>query len=150
MNAMSQKAQEYFKQGYNCCQSVVKAFVSRLDISEETAMKIASSFGGGLGYLREVCGAFSGIGIVLGLQYGYTEGFRDPADKERKAAHYALVKKLGEEFKKKAGGEITCRGLLHLDEHGEPLPGYEELEKPCGRLVGIAAEILDHYLESQR
>ena len=86
----STKAMGYFKQGYNCAQSVLAAFSDKLVISFERAVKVASSFGAGMGRLREVCGAVSGMFMVVGLLYGYD----DPANKEAKAAHYKLIQEL--------------------------------------------------------
>jgi C_GCAxxG_C_C family probable redox protein len=143
------QARNYFKEGYNCCQSVVLPFIQEMDVDENTVMKIASSLGGGLGYLWEVCGAVSGMAVVLGLKYGYLKGFQDDADKEAKAQHYALVKRLGKEFQRRTGA-LTCRELLHLDENGEPLPGYEDVEKPCTNLVMTGVEILSEYLKESK
>lgn len=148
MNAKAVEARRYHEQGYNCCMSVVIPFIEDMDVDRDQVMKIASSLGGGLGYLREVCGAVSGMAIVLGLKYGYLQGFKDEEDKKAKAEHYALVKQLGEKFKEKTGA-LTCRALLHLDENDEVLPGYENVEKPCSRLVETGAEILSDYLSSR-
>jgi C_GCAxxG_C_C family probable redox protein len=146
MKDKAEEARNYHKEGYNCCQSVVLPFIREMDLDGEQVIRIASSLGGGLGYLREVCGAVSGMAVVLGLKYGYLYGFKDEADKAAKAEHYARVKQLGEEFKKRTGA-LTCRDLLHLDENDEVLPEYAGLEKPCTDLVGIAADILSDYLE---
>jgi C_GCAxxG_C_C family probable redox protein len=147
MASKAQQARKYHEEGYNCCMSVVKPFVDEMDVDQEQVMKIASSLGGGLGYLREVCGAVSGMAVVLGLKYGYLQGFKDEEDKKAKADHYARVKLLGERFREKTGA-LTCRTLLHLDENDQVLPGYENVEKPCPSLVETAAEILEDYIES--
>ena len=78
MQDKGQKAKELFLQGYNCCQAVVGAFAEDLGLDFDTAMKLSSSFGGGFGRLREVCGAVSGMGIVAGLKSGYSDP-KDPA-----------------------------------------------------------------------
>ncbi len=148
MKETAEKARAFHKEGYNCCQSVVLPFIREMDVDEEEILKITSSLGGGLGYLREVCGAVSGMAVVLGLKYGYRCGFKDEADKEAKAAHYALVKRLGEEFKERMGA-LTCRDLLHMDESDEVLPGYEDMEKPCPDAVAMAADILSDYLATR-
>lgn len=144
----AKEARRLNEEGYNCCMSVVKPFVTEMDVDQEQIIKIASSLGGGLGYLREVCGAVSGMAVVLGLKYGYLHGFKDEQDKKAKADHYALVKQLGEKFKQRTGA-LTCRDLLHLDENDEVLPGYEDMEKPCPGLVEIAAEILSEYISGR-
>ncbi len=148
MNTKAQMARKCHEEGYNCCMAVVKPFIEEMDVDQDQVMKIASSLGGGLGYLREVCGAVSGMAVVLGLKYGYLQGFKDEADKQMKAEHYARVKMLGERFKQQAGA-LTCRALLHLDENDQVLPGYENAEKPCTDLVEKAAEILADYIASK-
>ena len=77
----AQTAHKYFKDGYNCCQAVALAFCDELGMDKETVLKLASSFGGGIGRLREVCGAVSGMCMVLGVKYGYS----DPKSNHRKS-----------------------------------------------------------------
>lgn len=139
----SQRAMELFKQGYNCSQSVVAAFSEELGLDTETALKLSSSFGGGMGRLREVCGAVSGMFMVAGLKYGYT----DPKDKEAKAAHYQLIQELAARFREE-NRSIVCRELLGLKEGPDspiPAPRTQEYYKkrPCVELVGCAAGILE-------
>ena len=122
----AEKAREYFKEGYNCCQAVVLAFCDTVDIDERSALLIASSFGGGVGRLRQICGAVSGMCIILGLKQGYT----DPKAKDEKMGHYENIRALVHEFEEKNGSYI-CEKLL---ENGK---------KPCAELVYDAAEILD-------
>lgn len=148
MENKAEEAKEYYNQGYNCCMSVIKPFINDMDVEHDIVIKIASSLGGGLGYLREVCGAVSGMAVVLGMKYGYLEGFKDEADKKAKAEHYSLVRQMGEKFKEKSGA-LTCRDLLHLDENDDPLPGYEKMEKPCPMLVAMAVEILSDYIQNK-
>lgn len=146
MSDYSGKAMEYFKQGYNCTQSVVAAFSDKLDIDFKTAIKLSSSFGGGMGRLREVCGAVSGMFIVAGLLYGYD----NPVDKIAKTAHYKLIQDLAAEFKK-ANGSIICRELLGLGKGADsPIPDDRTKEyyskRPCVQLVGMAADIIEDYI----
>jgi C_GCAxxG_C_C family probable redox protein len=148
MKEIAAAARAFHDEGYNCCQSVILPFIREMDVDEEALLKAASSLGGGLGYLREVCGAVSGMAVVLGLKYGYRCGFKDQADKDAKAAHYALVKRLGEEFKERMGA-LTCRDLLHMDEYDRVLPGFEDIEKPCPDAIAVAADILSDYLATQ-
>ena len=86
-----------FKNGYNCAQAVLLAFSDELEIDEKTLALISSSFGGGMGRMREVCGAVSGMFMVAGLKYGYS----DPSAKQEKAELYALIQKLAASFKEK-------------------------------------------------
>ena len=143
------QAMEYFLQGYNCCQSVVLAFKDVLDIDEKTLIKISGSFGGGIGRLREVCGAVSGMAMVLGL----LDGYEKPEETEKKAELYEKIQSLAKDFEKE-NGSIICRQLLHLDvEHDEPVPEKRTAayyhSRPCGDLVGYAAELLEDYLENR-
>ena len=92
-----QKAEMLFKQGYNCSQAVLLAFCDELNLDKETAARLASSFGGGIGRMREVCGAVSGMCMVAGLCKGYS----DPKDMEGKKRHYSLYKKWQMNLKKK-------------------------------------------------
>lgn len=147
MQNHSEKAKCYFKQGYNCSQSVVLAFCDELNIDEITALKISSSFGGGMGRLREVCGAVSGMFMVAGLKYGYTS----PKDKCAKSEHYARIQELAQRFKDK-NGYIVCRDLLGINrEKDSPIPEDRSKQyykkRPCIELVGDAASILDDYIQ---
>ena len=81
-----EKAESLFLEGYNCAQSVFCAFCDDLGIDFETALKMSSSFGGGMGRLREVCGVVSAMFMIAGLKYGYTE----PNNTTVKAEHRFL------------------------------------------------------------
>lgn len=139
-------AENNFYSGYNCAQSVVTAFYDVTGLDEKTAAMLASSFGGGLGRMREVCGAVSGAAIVLGLVKGYS----DPEDTEAKKAHYARVREFAERFKEK-NGSIICRELLagvNNEIGGDPEVRSESYYKkrPCPMLCRQAAEILEKML----
>ncbi len=141
-----EKAEKLFLDGYNCAQSVFCAFSEDLGLDFDTALKLSSSFGGGMGRLREVCGAVSSMFMIAGLKYGYTE----PANKEVKTEHYARIQKLAEEFKAK-NDTIICRELLGLDvKVDSPIPEDRTAEyyqtRPCQKLVGDAAEIIAAYI----
>lgn len=143
-------AREYFKSGYNCAQSVFLAYAQNYGIDKETALKLSSSFGGGMGRLREVCGAVSAMFMIAGLEYGYTEKNNDIA----KARHYELIQNLANEFKKK-NKSIICRELLGLEENvSSPVPSERTeqyyKERPCENLIGDACIILDKYLSNQK
>lgn len=141
-----QKAMKLFKEGYNCSQAVVLAFSDKYDIEESAAVKLASSFGGGMGRLREVCGAVSGMFMVAGLLYGYD----DPKAREDKSDHYARIQQLAAEFTE-INGSIVCRELLGLSQKkDEPTPSERTDEyykkRPCEQLVGIAAALMEQYI----
>lgn len=144
--ARAEKAMELFLEGYNCTQAVVLAFADYYEESPETLATMVSSFGGGMGRLREVCGAVSGMFFVAGRLYGYS----DPKAKERKAELYARIQELAGRFREK-NGAIVCRELLGLKEKvSVPVPEERTKEyykkRPCPRIIGDAAEILDQYI----
>ena len=143
----AQKAGEYFREGYNCSQSVLLAFEDFYNIDKETALKISSSFGGGMGRLREVCGAVSGMFMVAGLLYGY-DGAKD---QEGKSAHYTRIQELAKIYEQE-NGSIVCRELLGLSQKkDEPTPSLRTAEyykkRPCEQLVRIAAGIMEEYIK---
>lgn len=148
MSKHEEKAMELFQQGYNCAQAVFGAFCDELGMDREAAMKLSSSFGGGMGRMREVCGAVSGMFMVAGLKSGYD----NPKDPAARAAHYKLIQDMAAEFKK-YNGSIICRELLQLEktdipEGPTPTPRTDEFYKkrPCVEIVGIAARITDQFL----
>lgn len=142
-------AEKLFKDGYNCAQAVLLAFSDVTGLDDDTATKLASSFGGGLGRMREVCGAVSGAAMVLGIVKGYS----DPKNFEAKKAHYKLIQDFAERFKTK-NGSIICRELLSgvkTVENGVPekrTDGYYK-KRPCPLLVKDAAEIVENILFSK-
>ena len=145
----SEIAKQLFFNGYNCAQAVLCAYDDITGLDRTTSAKLASSFGGGMGRMREVCGCVSGALMVLGLVYGYD----DPADNEAKRNHYALVQRFAEEFRKE-NGSIICRELLagvSVTPGGEPEPRTDDYYKkrPCPELAACAAEILDQILENE-
>ncbi len=148
-NKYSKRAGELFRKGYNCAQSVFCAFADELELDFDTALKLSSSFGGGMGRLREVCGAVSSMFMIAGLKYGYTT----PADDKIKGEHYARIQFLANEFIKK-NNTIICRELLGLEKkHDSPIPSKRTEEyykvRPCERLVMEAAEIISNYINSK-
>ena len=140
------RAEELFRQGYNCSQSVFAAFLDLVGMTTEEAAKMASPFGAGFGKLREVCGAVSGMTLLAGCLQGYS----DPEDYESKKELYALIQKMCAEFKD-AEGSIICRELLGLKEGedlAEPSVRTEEYYKsrPCIGACRTAAEIAEKHL----
>lgn len=141
----SKKAVELFKSGYNCSQAVFGAYADEFGLSLDTAMKISSSFGGGMGRLREVCGALTGSFMVLGM----LEGGYEPRDNVSKAEHYKNIQSLAEEFRNQ-NGSIICRELLGLAKKGadNPVPELRTdvyyKKRPCVELVELAVKNLDN------
>lgn len=137
-------AAELFESGYNCAQAVAVAFCDVTGLEPKAAAAIASSFGGGMGRMREVCGAVSGMLLVAGILYGYDT----PGDDQIKAAHYQRVQKMAAQFRQEAGS-IVCREILK-NPPSDPSPTPRNAEfyqmRPCTRMVYLAAEILSQYL----
>lgn len=150
MGIYSQRACNNFKHGYNCAQSVLLAFSEELGFDNDTALKLASSFGGGMGRLREVCGAVTAMFMAAGMLEGYTSC----SDDEAKARHYQLIQDLAAEFKSKFG-TIICRELLGLDEGTDsPVPSKRTdeyyTERPCEEFIHFASEIIEKRLLDKR
>ena len=142
----AKKAIDLFKGGYNCSQSVFLAFEDKFNMEREVALRLSSSFGGGMGRLREVCGAVSGMFLVAGVLYGYD----DPKDYDKKTEHYARIQQLAKEFET-LNGSIVCRELLGLGAgKDDPSPEHRTDEyyntRPCAELVGMAAAIIEQYI----
>lgn len=138
-----QTARQLFKNGYNCAQSVFCTFAQDFGFDFETALKLSSSFGGGMGRLREVCGAVSAMFMIAGLKYGYSSNDNDKA----KEKHYELIQKLAKDFENQ-NGSIICRDLLGLDiKKDSPTPqkrteAYYK-NRPCEELVASACKIIE-------
>lgn len=143
------KAEDFFRQGYNCSQAVFAAFAEDLGLDLETALKLSSSFGAGMGRLREVCGAVSGMFMAAGMKYGYS----DPKDQTAKAEHYRLIQELAQKFREE-NGSIVCRELLGLPGGADKpvpearTPGYYK-KRPCVELVKCAAKIMQETMEER-
>ena len=145
---MSKKeiAMAYFKEGYNCAQAVFVVFAEDYGISREAALKLSSSFGGGFGRLREVCGAVSGMFMVAGILYGYD----DPKAGSEKMDLYQMIQDVAHQFEE-MNGSVVCRELLGLTvKEQDPKPEARTNEyykkRPCVELVGVAAEIVEKYI----
>ena len=138
-------AADLFLNGSNCAQAVLLAFSDLTGLDNATAARLSSSFGGGMGRMREVCGAVSGMLMVAGLLYGYD----DPGEEDQnKKNHYTLVQELAEQFRQEAGS-IICRDILK-NPPSDPNPSPRTAEyyktRPCARMVMLAARILDDYI----
>lgn len=143
-----EKAVALFKEGFNCSQSVVAAFADHYGFTQEQALRMSASFGGGIGRMRETCGAACGLFMLAGLETGCTEG----ANREGKAANYALVQELAKEFITR-NGALKCADLLGLSAQ-EPVVSTPEArtdkyyaKRPCVKMVEEAARIWCEYLD---
>ena len=147
----AERAVELFKEGYNCSQSVVAVFADMYGFTHQQALKMSASFGGGIGRMRQTCGAACGLFLLAGLETGCTEG----KNKDGKEANYKLVQELAEEFRKR-NGSLMCNQLLGLDKNA-PTPATPEArtaeyykKRPCVKMVEEAAKIWIEYLANKK
>ena len=137
-------AAQLFLDGCSCSQAVMTAFCDLTGMDRSTALRLSAPFGGGIGRMREVCGAVSGMMMVAGLLYG----FEPSQGRDAKSAHYHLVQDLAEQFRQQAGS-IICREILKnppSDPNPSPRTAEYYASRPCARMVMLAAEILDKYI----
>ena len=147
-----QLAVENFMQGYGCCQSVVAAFADLYGMDKQLALRIAAGFGGGVGRLRMMGGAVSGLVILAGLDCGQTEG----SDRAGKSACYKVVQQLLGKFKER-NGSVICAELLGLNGQQIAKETHEASERnaeyykkrPCAAKVESAARVFAEYLEEK-
>ena len=140
-----ERAVELFVEGYNCAQAVAAAFGDLTGLDEKTAARMASCFGGGMGRMREVCGAVSGMLLVAGVLYGYD----DPKATKEKRELYAQVQAMAGQFREELGS-IVCRDLLkNPPSDPNPTPRTEQFykDRPCARMVATAARIMDEFIQ---
>ncbi|MBP3789965.1 MAG: C_GCAxxG_C_C family protein [Prevotella sp.] len=147
-----EQAVENFMQGYGCCQSVVAAFADLYGMDDLTAKRIAAGFGGGVGRLRMMCGAVSGIVMLVGLDCGQTEG----SDRDGKSACYKVVQELLAQSEAK-NGSLICAEILGLKGHekahssyiASPRTAEYYKKRPCAAKVESAARIFARYLKAK-
>ena len=139
------KAAELFLNGYNCAQAIAVAFSDVTGLDNHFSARMASSFGGGMGRMREVCGAVSGMLMVAGLLYGYDT----PGDDAHKKAHYTLVQELAGKFREQTGS-IICREILKnppADPNPTPRAAEFYAKRPGAKMVMTAARLLEQFME---
>ncbi len=146
MDSRVEQAVATFESGYTCAQSVFATYADLFGMDRETALKLASPMGGGIGRMREVCGVVSAMALLAGLKEGNT----DPANEEGKEQIYLLTRQMAGKFKEKHG-TIICRELLgiqEMEESAKPSLRTEEYynTRPCSRLVATAAGIVEEML----
>jgi C_GCAxxG_C_C family probable redox protein len=141
-------AAEFMSRGWNCAQSVVKAFAAELEAEEEAAVRMAAALGGGFGRCGYVCGALSGAAIVIGDRLGSA----DPADDEARDRAYAAVRRLLERFQREYGS-VLCRELIGIDmRNPEALRRAREervFAEKCPRFVESSGRLLEEILEGK-
>ena len=147
-----QCAVENFMAGYGCCQSVVAAFADLYGLDDTLAKKVAAGFGGGVGRMRMMCGAVSGIVMLVGLDCGQTEG----SDREGKSACYKVVQELLDKSKEE-NGSLICAEILGLKGYEKAHSSYQASartaeyykSRPCAAKVESAARIFAEYLRKK-
>ena len=147
-----ERAVDNFMAGYGCCQSVVAAFADLYGVDEKTALRFGAGFGGGVGRLRMMCGAVSGIVMLVGLDCGQTEG----SDREGKSACYKIVQELLARSEQQ-NGSLICAEILGLKGHDKANCTYEASPRtaeyyktrPCAAKVESAARIFADYLKEK-
>ena len=147
------RAKELFESGAQCAQATFGALCDVTGLSEEDALALSASFGGGIGRMREVCGALSGILMAVGMRYGrYSLG--DAKTGESKDRHYRLTQYVSAEFKRKVGS-IFCYQLLDLP-HAAQVPVSQPRTKdfyqsrPCLGIILAAVEVFDELMEAEQ
>lgn len=149
MESRVEEAVKTFESGYTCAQSVFVTYADLFGIDRRTALKLTSPMGGGIGRMREVCGAVSSMALLAGLKEGNT----DPANEEGKERIYLLTRQLAEKFRQRHG-TIICRELLGIEGMEKSAKPSERTEsyyaaRPCSKLVRTAAEIIEEMLCEQ-
>lgn len=147
-----QRAVDFFKEGYNCSQAVFLAFADIYGIEEETAKRLSAGFGGGVGRMRMMCGAVSGMVMLAGLETGQTEG----SDSAGKANCYQEVQSMVNLFKER-NGSVICAELLSMNGckvvSDSNVPDARNAEyykkRPCAQKVASAARIFAEYLDKK-
>lgn len=143
----AEKARELFCSGYNCAQSVAGAFAEEMGLPLETVTRLASGFGGGMGGMRETCGAVTGMFMAISMLKGHAL----PENNEKKTAHYARIRALAEAFAAEHG-TLICRDLLaelpgKLDKNPSERTAEYYKTRPCALYVEDAARIVEKMLE---
>lgn len=146
-----ERARSFFTAGYNCAQAVAMAFDDVMEMDVTTVARIAAPFGGGMGRMREVCGAVSGMTLVAGSICPSV----DPKNMEERKANYALVQNFAAQFRAE-NGDIVCRRLLGLEPAVESaesaMPSERTAEyyrkRPCVEYVATAARIIAEHIAS--
>lgn len=144
MTSRAERAQQLFRDGCNCAQAVLLAYEDVLPMNEATASAVSSPFGGGMGQLREVCGAFTGALMVLGCLIGPTV----PTDRNARKEVNEKVQEIAEIFRSD-NGSLICGELLGMRERcGVPPDAPPIRRSPCSFKVESAVNALEEVLGS--
>lgn len=138
MSDKTDRARQYHERGFNCAQSVLAPFASEYGLSEETALRLSTGFGSGMGRLCEVCGALTGAFMVIGLKHGRGESDGTKYG-PRTENTYRLVTELSAHFKER-NGSIYCRDLVG---HDLSIPAERERAKDEGAFATICTKCIE-------
>lgn len=146
MQSRVEEAVQTFESGYNCAQSVFASYADLFGIDKDTALRLASPMGAGVGRMREICGTVSAMAMLAGLKEGNT----DPENAQGKERIYTLVREMSDKFKDE-NGAIICRELLgktRREQSARPEERTAEYyaNRPCSRLVACAAKLVEEML----
>ncbi len=140
-----EKVVSLFKDKFNCAQSIMSTYSTQYGLDNDTALKLATGFGGGMARFGRTCGAVSGAFMVIGLKYGM--GINE--DIEVKEKTYQVIRKFSDRFQE-INGSVICRELLGCDINTLEGKDYynqnEFFEKKCLQYVKNAAEVLEEIL----
>lgn len=138
-------AASLFKQGFNCAQSLLAAYSKDFNLKQETALKIAGAFGGGMARTGETCGFVTGALMIIGLKYGMSEA----GDKKAKTQTYETAQKFMEDFKLR-NHSIICMELLgfNISPTKNLTPEMNRfIMSQCPKFIQDSVEILDKILK---
>lgn len=138
------KATSLFDEGYACSQSILLSFSSYFELDEKTAKLISSTFGGGMGRLRETCGAVTGGFMVLGLAFGND----DPKDMDTKLNGYRKVRELDKQVKA-IHTTSNCRELLVKHATEAQVEERKHHKIICRKVVADSAGLVFDILKAE-
>jgi len=144
----SEKALRFYSEGFNCAQSVIVAFADLMHIDEETALRLASGFGGGMGRMQGTCGAVTGAFMVI----GYIRGKYKQGDDEAKEITNQLIQEFSKQFVE-IHGTINCKALIYFDlntsEGREQANKADVFNKKCSLFVKSSVELLEKTIDKE-
>jgi len=128
---------------------MLASFAGDYGMDRDTALKVASAFGGGFGRLGHTCGAITGGMMVLGLKFGKYRPDDDPAREKT----YALVREFTERFRARHHTTL-CRELIECDistpEGVQSAKDRQLFTGLCPKYVRTAVELLEQLLQETR
>jgi len=142
---LAEKASAYFEEGYNCSESMLRAYLDCYgkDIALSSA---ASGFGGGIGGRGFTCGAVSGAIMAMGIHFNR----QNTQETELYANIRGKSLALQEDFSKEIGS-LNCRELISYDlttmEGRNKLHEDKEAMIKCKHFLATASKLLNGFIE---